>query len=76
MEERDGEKRKQSPTSLLGVCGIVIGTNCCGKGGGFKNDRMMVSILQTYTVCLPTVKKRFKDATATSTELIPSFYRT
>jgi hypothetical protein len=44
--------------------------------GGFKHDRMMVSILQTYTVCLPTVKKPFKDATATSTELIPSFYRT
>jgi hypothetical protein len=22
--------------------------------GGFKNDRMMVSILQTHTVCLPT----------------------
>jgi hypothetical protein len=28
------------------------------KRGGFKNDRMMVSILQT--VCLPTVKKTFQ----------------
>jgi hypothetical protein len=46
------------------------------KRGGFKNERMMVSILQMYPVCLPTVKKRSKDATETSTELMPSFYRT
>jgi hypothetical protein len=28
------------------------------------------------SICFSTVKKRSKDATATSRELIPSFYRT
>jgi hypothetical protein len=40
------------------------------KGGGVDNGNCLIVIfvLQTFTPCLPTVKKWFKNATATSTE--------
>jgi hypothetical protein len=38
------------------------------KGGGNGNCLIVIFVLQTFTPCLPTVKKWFKNATATSTE--------
>jgi hypothetical protein len=36
--------------------------------GGNGNDFIVIFVLQTFAPCLPTVKKWFKNATATSTE--------
>jgi hypothetical protein len=33
-----------------------------------ENDFIVIFVLQTFTQCLPTVKKWFKSATATSIE--------
>jgi hypothetical protein len=37
------------------------------KGGVMEKCLIVIFVLQTFTPCLPTVKKWFKNATATST---------